>query len=65
MIPKQKNTFGPNYSNFGVKIAHFHPKRPIGASPVNVFNTKQGSHCFPDMRVSIISLSLPKNGFLA
>ena len=34
-------TFGPEYSNFGDKNAHFRPQRPIGASPVNDFNTKE------------------------
>ena len=63
MIPKQKNTFGPKYSIFWVKIAHFHPYRPIGATPVNVFNTKEVSHWFPDTRVPKVLLLPPKTCF--
>ena len=64
MIPKQKNTFGPKYSNFWVKIAHFHPYRPIGATPVNVFNTKEVSHWFPDIRIPKVKLHpLQKRSF--
>merc|ERR1711978_727044 len=40
----RKVVFGPKYPNFGVKKAHFRPWRPIGASPINVFNTKKVSH---------------------
>ena len=64
MIPKQKNTFGPKYSIFWVKIAHFHPYRPIGATPVNVFNTKEVSHWFPDIRIPKVKLHpLQKRSF--
>ena len=47
----KKLTFGPKNPNFGVKSAHFHPQRPIGASSVNIFNTKEVSHWLPDMIV--------------
>ena len=32
-------------------------------APVNVFNTKDVSHWFPDMWVPIVLLHVPKNGF--
>ena len=46
--------------NFGVKIAHFRPWRPIGALPINVFNKKDLSHWSPDMGVPKVLLPLPK-----
>ena len=54
-------TFGPKYPNFGVKKAHFRPQRPIGASMINVFNTKKVSHQNPDTRVPKFLLPAPKN----
>merc|ERR1711963_241937 len=56
----KKLTFGPKYPNFGVKKAHFRPQRPIGASPINVFNTKKVSHWNPDTRVPKFLLPAPK-----
>ena len=44
-------------SIFRVKIAHFRPWRPIFASPVNVFHTKEVSYWFPDVRVPKVLLS--------
>merc|ERR1712004_13830 len=57
----KKLTFGPKYPNFGVKKAHFRPLRPIGASTVNVFNTKKVSHWNPDTRVPKFLLPAPQN----
>merc|ERR1712067_35782 len=57
----KKLIFGPKYPNFGVKKAHFRPWRPIGASLINVFNTKKVSHWIPDMRVPKFLLPAPKN----
>ena len=47
LFQNKKLNFGPKFPNFWVKIAHFRPRRPIGASPVNVFNTKEVSYWFP------------------
>ena len=65
-----KNTFGPKYPNFRVKIAHLHifvprPLRPIGASPVNILNTKEVSLRFPDMMVPKVLRPTLNIGFLA
>ena len=50
ICPVDKNP-DSKYQNFWVKIAHFCSLRTIGAAPVNVFNTKEVSHWFPDMKV--------------
>ena len=60
----KKLTFCPKYPNFWVKKAHFRPYRPIGASPINVFNTKKVSHWNPNMRVPKFLLPAPKNWIL-
>ena len=46
-FPNEKLTFGPKYPNFRVKIVHVRPNWPIGASLVNVFNTKEVSQLVP------------------
>ena len=53
------------YPNFGVKITHFRPQRPIEALPVNVFNKNNLSHWSPDVRVPKVLLPLLKNVFFA
>ena len=53
-------TFCPKYPNFEVKTEHFRPPQPIRASSVNVFNTKEVSHWFPDVRVPKVLLHPPK-----
>ena len=65
------HTFRPKYPNFWVKKVHFCSKKPIGASPINVFNTKKVSHWTPDMRVPKVLLPppqktefWPKNGLI-
>ena len=42
-FPNKKMTFGPKYPFFLAWIAHFCPKGPIGASIINIFNTKEVS----------------------
>ena len=44
---------------FGSKL-HISSLATIGASPVNVFNTKEVSHWFPDMRIPKVLLHSPK-----
>ena len=53
---QSKNWCCPKYQNIGVKIALFRLQRPIGASPVNIFHTKQVSNRFPIMRVPKVLL---------
>ena len=61
-FPNKKLTFGPKYPFFLAWIAHFCPKRPIGASIINIFNTKEVSLIWGYQEFYSLP---PKNGFLA
>ena len=61
-FPNKKMTFGPKYPFFLAWIAHFCPKGPIGASIINIFNTKEVSLIWGYQEFYSLP---PKNGFLA
>ena len=60
-ILKQKLTFGPKFPNFTGQYWAFLSLAAVQAAAVNVFNTKEASHWFPDMRVPKVLLHPPQN----
>ena len=61
ICPVNKNRDYYTKIDFSPQISKFRPWRPIGALPINFFNTKKVSHWIPDMRLPKVLLHPPKN----